>query len=301
MGTDPGRTGDRDPPHPARPEDETRVAVRLERGEVVYYAVCPFALPEGEDHGFLLAQRLAGGRHKNISYDPHTGAVSGFRRQGPGEAERLRELLAAFSRAATGWLAGLLPGYARAWRTDRASFRPEEEATRRLRTTARNDLLHVDAFPTRPTDGDRILRLFVNVNPAEPRVWVTSEPFAVLFGRFGEAAGLPHPGNGEGWLRSFLPFRSRRRSDYDAFMLRFHDYLKGNDVFQERGPKRVWKFPPGSCWVAFTDTCSHAVLRGRYALEHSYFVAPHGLALPEESPASLLARACAAPALRRAA
>jgi hypothetical protein len=84
-------------------------------------------------------------------------------------------------------------------------------------------------------------------------------------------------------------------------MLRFHDFLKANDDFQERGPKRLWTFPPGSAWLAITDTCSHAVLRGRYALEHSYFIAPSALALPDESPAALLARACAASASRRAA
>ena len=37
-----------------------------------------------------------------------------------------------------------------------------------------------------------------------------------------------------------------------------------------------------------TDACSHAALRGRYALEHSYFVDPKVLALPGESPAALL-------------
>jgi hypothetical protein len=40
-----------------------------------------------------------------------------------------------------------------------------------------------------------------------------------------------------------------------------------------------------------TDACSHAVLRGRFALEHSFFVSPSVLAVPEESPAALLARA----------
>jgi len=89
-------------------------------------------------------------------------------------------------------------------------------------------------------------------------------------------------------------------------MLRFHDYLKGNDEFQERAPKKLWTFPPGSAWVAMTDACSHAVLRGRYALEHSYFVEPSVLAVPDESPAALLARAGnptaeAPPSLRRAA
>jgi hypothetical protein len=207
----------------------------------------------------------------------------------------------------TAWRAALLPRYARAWQLDRVSYRPEEEATRRLRQTARNDLLHVDAFPGRPSQGDRILRVFANVNPSEPRIWVTSDPFAKLLQRYGEAAGLPgrqHGGwlehLGEGVLRLFRPNR-RRRSAYDSFMLRFHDYLKKSEEFQERGPKRLWTFAPASAWLALTDTCSHSVLRGRYALEHSYFVAPSGLALPDESPPALLAAACAAASSARAA
>src|SRR5271154_6832068 len=47
--------------------------------------------------------------------------------------------------------------------------------------------------------------------------------------------------------------------------------LKAHDEFQERAPKKLWTFPPGSVWLAMTDACSHAVLRGRFALEHSYF------------------------------
>ena len=187
------------------------------------------------------------------------------------------------------------------------SYRPLEEATRKLRLKARNDLLHVDAFPTRPTNGWRILRCFVNVNPTEPRVWVTSDPFARLLERYGAAAGLPGKAGIE-WVRRakdgivglFRPGRPTR-SAYDAFMLRLHDYLKANEDFQERGPKHFWKFPPGSAWLAITDTCSHAVLRGRFALEHSYFLAPHSLALPDESPPALLARMCGRAVLRPAA
>jgi hypothetical protein len=282
-------------------------AEQLERGHVVFYTVCPFALPQGDAYQFLLDQRLASRAHKNISYDPHTGKTSGFARRGPGQAERLRDLLADFSRTATAWLAQPFPGYAQAWRLDRVSYRPEEEALRKLRQTARNDLLHVDAFPSRPTNGHRILRLFVNVNPTEPRVWVTSDPFARLLERYGKAAGLPSKDGadwarrlGEQVVRIFHPNRPRR-SAYDSFMLRFHDYLKAHDEFQERGPKRFWSFPPGSAWLAFTDACSHAVLRGRYALEHSYFVPPEALVLPEESPPALLARACGMEVLNRAA
>jgi hypothetical protein len=273
---------------------------RLERGELITHEICPFLLPAGDDVRFLCRQELASRAHKNISFDPHTGKAAGFRWQSRDQADRLRYLLSYFSRQATAWLAATFPRYARHWLLDRVSFRPQEEATRKLRLKARNDLLHVDAFPSRPTNGRRILRLFVNINPTEPRVWVTSDPFAKLFATFGEAAGLPGDVHdtwlsqlGEKVRRLFRPNRERR-SEYDSFMLRLHDYLKANDEFQERCRKRFWTFAPGSFWMAFTDTASHAVLRGRYALEHSYFIAPEDLALPDESPAAILdsRRAC---------
>jgi hypothetical protein len=280
---------------------------RLERGDVVHYPVCPFPLPQGDDHHFLLEQQLASRAHKNISYNPHAGKASGFRHHSPAQAERLRGLLAAFADGVTRWVAQTLPRYARSWQPDRVSYRPLEEATRKLRVTARNDLLHVDAFPSRPTQGYRILRVFANVNPTEPRVWVTSDPFAKLLARYGEEVGLPGA-PGAGWVRRlgdevlklFVPNR-RRRTPYDSFMLRLHDFLKKNDDFQEHGPKRFWQFQPGSAWLVITDTASHAVLRGRFALEHSYFLSPGDLALPAESPPALLAQACGLPVLGRAA
>jgi len=289
------------------PVTPSEIERRLERGQVVEYPVCPFALPQGDDMVFLLEQRLASRAHKNVSYDPRRDKASGFLRQSPEQAERLRALLASFARTVTRWLADTLPRYAAAWKPDMVSYRPLEEATRKLRLKARNDLLHVDAFPTRPTNGWRILRCFVNVNPSEPRVWVTSDPFVRLLERYGAAAGLPG-GHGVGWvrrvqngvLRLFQPGRPTS-SAYDAFMLRLHDYLKADEDFQERGSKHFWKFPPGGAWLAITDTCSHAVLRGRFALEHSYFLAPESLALPDESPAALLAQACGRAVLEPAA
>ncbi len=274
------------------------LAERLERGGVLFYPTAPFALPHGTNLEFLIQQELGSLAHKNISYNPANGKVGGFVRRGAAQVEQLRQIFAHFSAAATDWLGRVLPRYRRGWQLDRASFRPQEEATRRLRPTARNDLLHVDAFPNRPSGGNRILRVFANINPREPRIWVTSEPFAKLLKRFGEAAGLPARYNsrwirqfGQGVLALFRPGMAVR-SEYDLFMLRFHDYLKMNEEFQERGPKYLHTFPPGSVWVAMTDTCSHSVLRGRYALEHSYFISPEVLALPAESPPALLEKAC---------
>jgi hypothetical protein len=283
--------------------DQSSMEERLERGDVVYFPACPFPLPEGEDRHFLLEQQLAGRVHKNIGYDPRSGKASGFLRRDAVQAERLRHLLAAFSRTTTEWLAQTLPRYSRGWQLDRVSFRPEEEATRRLRMTARNDLLHVDAFPSRPTNGWRILRVFANVNLTEPRIWITSDPFPKLLERYGAEAGLPGRTSAAWGRRLFGIFRPNRqpRSDYDDFMIRFHNFLKASDEFQERCRKRFWKFPPGSAWMVITDTASHAALRGRFALEHSYFLAPETLALPGESPAALLAQACGQPVLRQAA
>jgi hypothetical protein len=283
------------------------LAARLERGELIVFPACPFGLPEGDDHNFLLQQQLGGRHHKNISYDPRTHRAAGFRHESADQAARLRQLLAAFSDSASAWLAKVLPEYAKSWKLDRASFRPEEEATRQLRLTARNDLLHVDAFPTRPTNGARLLRLFANINPDEPRIWATSDTFPELLARFGAEVGLPNASSqnwlqrtGRDLLRLFHSTKSER-SEYDAFMLRLHDFLKRNDDFQEKARRRYWTFPAGSAWLLMADGLSHAALRGRFALEHSFFISREALALPQEAPAALLENACSAPILGRAA
>jgi hypothetical protein len=287
-------------------ETSKDLAARLERGELVYFPVCPFALPRDGDLRFLMSQSVGGRRHKNISYDPGNGRVAGFRWHDERQAIRLRELLARFADDAARWLATATPRYAATWQRDRASLRPEEEATRRLRQHARNDLLHIDAFPNRPTGGARILRLFANIHPTEPRVWMTAETFPQLLERFGHHVGLP-AGFTDGWARRlgraaiglFQP--QPERTPYDDFMGRFHDWLKSDLGFQEKGPRRFWTFAPGSAWLAFTDGISHAELRGQFAMEHTFFVPVESLADGGQAPLLLLERACGVHLTNRAA
>jgi hypothetical protein len=280
------------------------LAQRLERGELMFYPRCPFGLPSEIERLFLESQDLGGAAHKNISYDPLTGRLHGFAHRTSEQTAQLRVILAKFSHAVVSWLRAQLPRYAPQWELDRVSFRPLEEATRNLRLHARNDLLHIDAFPTRPTNGWRILRVFANLNRTDSRVWVTSDPFARLLEQYGQAAGLPTRGFTLARAVDFFRqvphlFRPGKRShsEYDLFMLRFHNFLKTHEEFQERSVKRLWSFPPLSGWMAMTDALSHAVLRGRYALEHSFFISPASLALPDESPPALLARICGFPVL----
>lgn len=279
------------------------LAERLERGEIETFSVCPFALPSDADLAFLRAQRLRGSMHKDITFDPTRKIAAGVHCESPVGRDRLCRILSEFGDNATTWLATHLPTYAAGWLPDRVSFRSEEEATRNLRRTARNDLLHFDAFPSRPTRGWRILRLFVNINSTDSRIWATSATFAQVFARYGAAAGFPGSPTagwakrlGQGMLGLFQPGAAERTA-YDSYMLRLHHFLKSCDEFQERSPRRLWHFAPGSAWLLFTDAISHAELRGQYALERSFFVPPHVLALPAESPLALLEKACGAPIL----
>jgi hypothetical protein len=47
--------------------------------------------------------------------------------------------------------------------------------------------------------------------------------------------------------------------------------------------------------MVFTDMVSHAVLKGRYALEQTFLVARDSLVLPEKAPIAILERIARAP------
>jgi hypothetical protein len=266
-------------------------AESLERNELVSIPTCPFALPTGDDHSFLLAQTTPHGR-KDLSFDPLTGSLGGSRSASTVQ-QRLASILTAFSDAATAWITATFPAYATGLVKDRVTLRTQEEATRALRLTSRNDLLHIDNFPTRPTLGRRILRVYTNINPADPQVWAISERFPQLVARF--AARHPVPIRSiEEWTSPAQSFFrlfgiGAGRSNYDSWMLRLHHFLKQDEVFQIHAPRRLIAFPPGAMWALFSDGVAHAQLRGQYSLEHSYFVPPECLVCPEDWPVRQLA------------
>ena len=73
---------------------------------------------------------------------------------------RLQAIMRQYSQDVTRFLTGFLSPYEGRWQLDYASFRSIEERGRVQPFRKRNDLLHVDAFPTRPVFGDLILRCF---------------------------------------------------------------------------------------------------------------------------------------------
>jgi len=274
-------------------------AEALEAGNILFFPQFPFTFPE-QDRVFLRGVRQSSASyHKNIAYRPKQDKVTGVENGTP-DKDRLLEVLRRFSRNTVDFVARLLPSYAQTWKLDYASFRPVQEQGRQLAQKSRNDLIHVDAFPTRPTNGNRILRVFSNISPDIPRVWVTTDPFDVIAPQYATEAGLPSIAARARTYRSPSPlarFAAKNlgmhklaRSPYDEFMLGFHDFLKGNETFQKDCKKYQWEFPPLSTWMCFLDTVPHAVVSGQYALEQTFFISRDTMVTPDKSPASVLER-----------
>jgi hypothetical protein len=275
--------------------DRSRILCgELEAGNILYFPRTPFDFPD-EDIQFLLTRKQTDtALHKNIAYRPAVDRITGVEESsGPG-VERLRAVVRGYSQRSSKFLDVLLTPYQGKWKLDYASYRPLEERGRPARLRARNDLPHVDAFPTRPTNGDRILRLFTNINPAQNRVWITSQTFDVVGPHFAKAIGLPRAEGAGALARTFRSIAKTahlpgaNRSPYDEFMHNCHNAMKENSEFQQTCPKQRWEFPPHSTWIVFTDFVSHAVLEGQYALEQTFIISRDAMVRPELSPLRIL-------------
>jgi hypothetical protein len=268
----------------------------LENGGIIYFPESPFTRPE-QDTRFLLTQHQQDASyHKNIAYRPLEDRITGLNAASPADLETLRRIMADYSRQSVKLLEELFPAYTNGYKLDFASYRPIEEKGRKMRLRARNDLIHVDSFPTRPVGGDRILRVFENINPDTARVWRTSDTMDQLAEQF-KAKRKP-PGDLDKPARGLFPpmiakalgFRASSGSGYDNWMLNFHNFLKENERFQAECRKSTWQFPPGSAWIVYTDMVSHSVLSGQYALEQTFIVSQQHMVLPEKSPINILRR-----------
>jgi hypothetical protein len=265
---------------------------QLEANRVLYFSRPPFDFPDA-DREFLVQQKRADSAvHKNVSYRPTQDKLNGF--EGSAEVmERLRGVLSNYSRQVVEFVRSFLAPYDGKYTLDFTSFRPIEEEGRALPLHKRNDLLHVDAFPTRPTRGGRILRVFTNIHPTKTRVWNVGEDFPVLADNLARDAGLDRfaaSGSTTRWAAIPRAFGAPipDRSAYDRFMLRFHDYLKENATYQTDSPKTRMEFPPMATWLVYTDGVPHAVLSGQHALEQTFIISRAGLVKPEISPIGVL-------------
>ena len=265
----------------------------VEAGRVLAFPNLPFALAESERR--FLDPRWADVKAKNVSVRWPSGELRGA----VGAAEdlaALRRMVVRFAEHSEALALRLFPHYRGHLRRGNTSFRPTDVAGR-VRSWRQDDTrLHVDAFPSNPMQGTRLLRVFSNVNPnGAPRRWRVGEPFEAHARRY--LASIKPPLPGSAWLMERTGITKRRRTEYDHFMLQLHDRAKADAEFQRSSPQARVDFAPGTTWVCYSDQVLHAAMGGQHMFEQTFQIdAPH-LADPASAPLAILERLAGRPLL----
>jgi len=271
---------------PALGPDAQDVAIRtLEGGGVLILPQLAFPLSADEQR--FLSPRWSDGRAKNISFDG--GKLKGARGSAD-ELAALSRMVARFAAEASGLVRALFARYAPYVRRARTSFRPQPAVGRAVSWRKDDSRLHVDAFPSRPNHGERILRVFCNVSPGEDRVWRVGEGFEAVARRFLPGIRRQIPGEAR-WL-SALHVTKGLRSQYDHLMLGLHDGAKADLAYQANCAQQVVRFAPGTTWLCFSDQLMHAAVSGQYMLEQTIDLPLAALYDRERSPLAILERLC---------
>ena len=257
----------------------------VEDGKVLYFPRLAFEL-SADERSLLKPELLAEGV-RNISWDAQRG-LKGVAGDDKVQAV-VGELVSRFASQATQLVHGLFPAYAPHLRAAPASLRPRSVSSRKQSVRADDKRLHVDAFPSRPNYGERILRVFANVNPhGEARVWRVGEAFEDVANRF-----VPQATPYSRWQAralNALHITKSLRSEYDHLMLQIHDRMKADEDYQRHSPQVTMCFPPGTAWVCFSDQTVHAAMSGQFMMEQTFHLPAARQYDPHASPLAVLGR-----------
>ena len=264
--------------------DGERHARILESGGVLVLPKLAFAMRD--DEARFLDVRWSDGKAKNISLDGT--AIKGASGT-PDDKAALARMIGRFAAGASGLVATLFPRYAPYLKRARTSYRPQPATGRSVSWRKDDSRLHIDAFPSRPNRGERILRVFCNVNPrGEDRVWRVGESFDSMAAHFIPRIRAQRPG--EAALLSAILVTKGRRTPYDHLMLGLHDCAKADLAYQRDCPQREVRFAPGTTWICFSDQVMHAASGGQFMLEQTTHLPLAALYAPERSPLAVLER-----------
>jgi hypothetical protein len=272
--------------NPLLTPDAQRTAVTtLEGGGILTLPHLAFRLDP--DEARFLSPRWADGKAKNISFD---GSALKGAAGAAGDLAALAGMIARFAASAADLVSALFPRYAAYVTRARTSFRPQPAVGRAMSWRKDDSRLHIDAFPSRPNHGERILRVFTNVSPAEDRVWRVGESFEAVARTFLPRIRPPLPGAHA--MLALLHVTKGTRSEYDHLMLGLHDGAKADVDYQKNCGQQVVRFRPGTTWLCFSDQLMHAAVSGQYMLEQTIHVPVSALYDPQRSPLAILERLC---------
>ena len=257
----------------------------VEAGKVLYFPRLGFAVQPEEQA--LLREDMLAPKSRNVSLGAD-GVLKGAAGSAA-EQQALAAMVGRFRQQALRLVDDLLPEYQGLLRIAPTSFRPRQVETRAQSVRADDQRMHVDAFPSRPSYGERLLRVFTNLNPhGVPRVWRVGEDFETIARRF-----LPQAKPYRLWqakLLNAVHATKSLRSEYDHLMLQLHDLMKFDEAYQKNGTQVTVPFPPGSVWVCFSDQATHAVMSGQFMMEQTLYLPPGKEVDPQASPLAILTR-----------
>ncbi len=254
----------------------------LEQGRVIFFPQLPFVLKPNEKA--FLTPNVTDGKAKNVSY--FKDELSGTRLQGDEKTE-LTAMMQRYANFANDLVCNLFPVYQPHLVQARTSFRPVEVVGRESSYRKDDKRLHVDAFPSTPVQGKRILRVFSNVNSnAKDRVWRLGEPFEQVSKRFLPKAKkyCRHLATLLCWIKA----TKTKRSAYDHYMNQIHNLMKADEHYQQTVDQETVHLPPNTTWMVFTDQVSHAAMSGQYLLEQSFYLPVEAMQQPDLSPFNVL-------------
>jgi hypothetical protein len=258
----------------------------VENGGLLFFPQLAFSL-KPEERRFL-SPTYVDPKRKNISYDKHTGELRGARVT-PAEYQPLKNMLARFANQACDLIIALFPHYQNNLKIARTSYRPAQVSQRKMSYRKDDKRLHIDAFPSNPNQGQRILRVFSNINPhGEDRVWRVGEPFEQVAKHFLPRIRKPLPGSAH--LLKLLGITKSYRTPYDHYMLQIHDRMKGDEAYQSNAQQIEIRLPPNTSWIVCTDQVSHAAMSGQYLLEQTFYLPVHAMLDESCSPLRILER-----------
>jgi hypothetical protein len=254
-------------------------------GKVLHFSNLEFSVSDEEKS--LFVPEIQNPKARNISVGADNVLKGALGNEN--SLKLLRELILRYRNSAYSLINSLAPKYSPSLKVLPTSFRPFNIEERKQSWRADDRRLHVDAFATRPNYGERILRVFMNVNPeGRPRVWRVGDSFENIAQQF-----IPS-------IKPYSPFQAKIlnklgltktiRSEYDHMMLQIHDAMKSDLSYQQYSHQTEFKFSPGDVWVCFSDQTSHAAMSGQFMMEQTYNLPIDALYKPMSSPLAILSR-----------
>jgi hypothetical protein len=265
-------------------QTQTEAITGLESGQVLFLPNLSFALSNEEKK--ILSPKYLDPKRKNISWQPSTQILGGLQAD-TSEQELFKNMLSRFANYATNLITGLFPRYTKNLAIARTSYRPAEISVRKISYRKDDTRLHVDAFPSSPNQGRRILRVFSNINPVQAdRVWRLGESFETVAKHFLPKISKPFPGTSH--VLNYLGITKSYRTLYDHYMLQIHDRMKGDLAYQKAADQIEMCFPANSSWIVQTDQVSHAAMSGQYMLEQTFYLPVHAMQNEQQAPLRIL-------------